>query len=360
MSSLDVTSNILTDNELQPWWEVARSYSLAVMLAASMFLSYNFETIGAVSCRPFNTTSDDMEGADTDFVNAVCVTDYNSVLYAGVINVVGACLLVVISNWWLSNRRVRRAVYSVRKADTLLSQTKYLPSVIEEIVTTPWNPLNLQDTSKAADGQKSSFYFRNQTSEIRNVLSVRDAARKLWLRDTGYFYSAGSSMNSLYLASNLFSLICVCALTAATYIFGLRIYDLIFTCTDPESFSGLYYDTYTCVQVVGSSLTSFIVLYYLVGLSQAVIALALLLSGISNIQHKPYATVIERTMRDNLFILELSKNSTDLSEAAQLLIAIGYADLREKVIQAYESSEEMDDAYFEELMDALSLGRFRS
>ena len=78
MSSSSITYDVLSMNELKPWWEEVRTYALALMLASSLFLSYNFETSGAVDCRPFNRTSASMESADTSFVNSVCVSDYNS------------------------------------------------------------------------------------------------------------------------------------------------------------------------------------------------------------------------------------------------------------------------------------------
>lgn len=358
-SYIDVTSNVLSQNLLEPWWESARNYALTLMLAASLFLSYNFETIGAVSCRPFNTTSDEIESADIDFINSVCVTDYNSALYTGTLNVVGTCLVVVIANWWLSNRRVRRAFYSLRQADNLLNETKYLPTEVEEIATESWSATQLLDPPQNPPKNASdAFFYQNQMSEISNIRGVRDAARKIWLRDISYGDSQGSSINTLYTVSNFFSLISVSGIIVATYIFGLQIGDLLFICSDPPAFSGLTYHTYTCAQNVGSQLTSFIVLYYLFGLIQVVISAALLILGISRVSLAPIMTPIQKTIEDNLFVLEISKNATDLSEATQRLITLSFEDLREKVIQANEMRKHENDVYFNNLMKALDLNGF--
>lgn len=355
---VDLTSGVISQNLLEPWWESVRNYALTLMLAASLFLSYNFETIGAVSCRPFNSTGRRIE-YDLDFINSVCVTDYNSTLYTGTLNVVGTCLVAVIANWWLSNRKVRRALHCIRQADTLLIETRYLPNVVEEIATEPWCAARLlKPPDDIPVSVAASVYYKSQITEVMNIRGVRDAARKIWLRDISSDDWYGSSMNTLYTVSNFFSLIAISGILAATYILGLRIGDLIFTCTDPPAFSGLRYHTYTCVQIVGSQLTSFIVLYYLLGLAQAIVSLVLVIVGISRARIKSTETPIQKTMRDNQFVLELSKNATELSESTQRLITLSYEDLREKVIQAHDERKDESDIYFNDLLKALNLNGF--
>lgn len=322
-------SDILAETNLKPWWETLRSYCVAAMILAALFILYQDQGAGDIACVPANV-NETVSGERTNFIQGICFGTLPRLeRNFGAVGLCATILFYFWCMWWQMAPYVRDRFTNVRKEDRIIGELHLQPDKVVSLATNPYSNPSL--SHRGTD--KDPTITRNST-----MTAVRKVCRTLWTqRNSKYAYT-----NRITLFYSSTTIVALVSISIAMYLCVNYIYEQnrkaeeTFACNAGDiavQTTGIR--KYICTNDAPSQIYSTVILYTISLTGQVVfnfISFLFLITMWIYSRKREYRHV----KLDNLLIVTFSEHAEKLNQATKQLLLFNCDILKTKIKKAME------------------------
>ena len=134
LSSL-ITSDLLAECDMKPWWEKIRSNVFLVAFVLSLYLAYDVPLLQSATCGPANISALKLSTPESKYVNAQCAQQLPPWLTNfRYVNLVLCLVTYCIYSVWLAIPAVTTSFKSLRQCDEILAELKLTRQQVQDAI----------------------------------------------------------------------------------------------------------------------------------------------------------------------------------------------------------------------------------
>lgn len=179
-----ITSDVLQETRLKPWYETVRGYLVFTNIVVSIYMVYDSKSDDLLKCISANASAE-FSAPTTAYVNAYCAADLLNwhQRNIGLVCLLSSVVLYLSFGWWLLIPSVKKSFLLIRKYDDQLQELQRGPSYLKSIIRKFYS--NTLSKKEADEGETSKLI---------------SATQQVW-----YNHSGGISIFTIYLIRNAVS-----------------------------------------------------------------------------------------------------------------------------------------------------------